>query len=108
MFAIDVGFVRAERVPPVDAPDYYKAWQLAPDLAVEVVSEHQFAPGMGAKARMYLAFGTRLVWVTWPRYKRVDIWHPGDETPTTYGVEDTLSGEDVVPGFSYPIARLFP
>jgi Uma2 family endonuclease len=106
--APDVGFVRAERVPPADSPTYYKAWQLAPDLAVEVVSENQFAPGMAAKARMYLAFGTGLVWIIWPRYKRVDIWHPGDETPTAYGVEDTLSGEDIVPGFSYPIARLFP
>jgi len=45
--------------------------------------------------------------VIWPRYERVDIWHPGDDTPTTLGVEDALDGEDVVPGFSYPVGRLF-
>jgi len=105
--ASDVGFVRTERVPASTSPEYFKAWQLAPDLAVEVVSENQFAPGMGAKARTYLTFGTRLVWVIWPRYKRVDVWHPGDETPTPLGVDDTLDGEDVIPGFTYPIARLF-
>jgi len=80
--APDVGFVRAERVPAPDSPDYYKAWQLAPDLAVEVASENQFAPGIGAKAKTYLSFGTRLVWVIWPRYQRVDVWRPGDDTPT--------------------------
>jgi Uma2 family endonuclease len=86
----------------------YKAPQLAPDLAVEVASENQYAPGMGAKAKTYLRFGTRLVWIIWPRYKRMDVWHPGDEAPTALGIEDTLDGEDVVPGFTYRVARLFP
>ncbi len=107
--APDVAFVRAARVPPPASPDYYgRGWQLAPDLAVEVASENQFAPGMGAKAHTYLTFGTRLVWVIWPRYKRVDVWHPGDDAPIALGVSDTLDGEDVVPGFTYAVARLFP
>jgi Uma2 family endonuclease len=107
--APDVAFVRADRLPSPASPDYYKrAPQLAPDLAVEVASENQFAPGMATKAITYLTFGTRLVWIIWPRYKRVDVWHPGDDTPTSLGVEDTLDGEGVVPGFTYPIARLFP
>ncbi len=107
--APDVAFVRADRVPPLTSPDYYgRAWPLAPDLAVEVPSENQYAPGMAAKAQLYLTFGTRLVWVVWPRYKRVDVWRPGDEIPTARGVDDLLTGEDVVPGFTYPIARLFP
>jgi len=86
---------------------YDKAPALAPDLAVEVASENQFAPGMAAKARTYLSFGTRLVWVIWPRYKRVNVWRRDDDTPTSLGVEDILDAGDVVPGFTYPIARLF-
>jgi len=62
---------------------------------------------VGGEAQTYLSFGTRLVWVVWPHYQRVDVWHPDDETPTPRGVEDTLEGEDVIPGFSYPIASLF-
>ena len=103
----DYAFVRADRLPPRTSPEYMKALQLAPDLAIEVVSENQYAPGMAAKAKTYLSFGTRLVWVVWPRYERVDVWHPGAETPTALGVDDTLDGEDVVPGFTYPIADLF-
>jgi Uma2 family endonuclease len=62
---------------------------------------------MSAKARLYLSFGTRLVWVIWPRYRRVEVWHSGDEAPSSLGIDDTLDGEDVVPGFTYPLARLF-
>jgi Uma2 family endonuclease len=103
-----VAFVRAERVPARTSPEYYgQAWPLAPDLAVEVVSENQYAPGMAAKAQTYLTFGTQLVWVIRPRYQRVDVWHPSDSVPTTLGADDMLDGEDVVPGFTYPIARLF-
>lgn len=105
--APDVGFVRADRVPAANAPEYDQAWPLAPDLSVEVASKYQYAPGMAAKAKLYLGFGTRLVWVVWPRYERVDVWHPGDEKPLALGVGDTLDGEDVVPGFTYPIARIF-
>ncbi len=107
--APDVAFVRAGRAPSPTSPEFYgRAWLLAPDLAAEVASENQFAPGMAAKAQLYLRFGTRLMWVIWPRYKRVDVWRPGDDTPTPRAVEDTLDGEEVVPGFTCPIARLFP
>jgi Uma2 family endonuclease len=107
--APDVAFVRAGRAPSPTSPEFYgRAWLLAPDLAVEVASENQFAPGMETKAQLYLRFGTRLVWVIWPRYKRVDVWRPGDDTPIPLGVEDALDGEDVVPGFTCQIARLFP
>jgi Uma2 family endonuclease len=105
----DVAFVRADRAPSPGSPEYYgQAWQLAPDLAVEVVSQHQFAPGMRAKAQFYLRCGTRLVWIIWPRYQRVDVWRPGADVPVTLGIDDTLDGEDVVPGFTCPIAHLFP
>ena len=106
--APDVAFVRAERVPNPGSAEFYNSWPVAPDLAVEVASKYQFAPGMAAKARLYLSCGTRLVWVIWPHYKRVDVWRPGDELPTALGVDDQLSGEDVVPGFTFPVARLFP
>ena len=62
---------------------------------------------MAGKAREYLNAGTRLVWVIWPRRRQVDVWRTGDDEPTALTVEDRLDGEDVVPGFSYPVAELF-
>ena len=107
--APDVAFVRGERVPPPTSPIYEQAWPLAPDLAVEVASPNQYRPAMARKAQRYLNAGTRLVWVVWPKRKEVDVWRPGDTQPsTTLGVDDALDGLDILPGFTYPVRRLFP
>ncbi len=104
----DVAFVRADNVPPRTSPDYAKAWPVAPDLVVEVASPNQWRPGLGAKVRRYLDAGVRLVWVVWPRWQQVDVWRPGDAQPSvTLGVGDALDGLDIVPGFTYPVAKPF-
>ena len=101
----DVGFIAAAKVPLIDRK---KPIPFAPDLAVEVVSPSQDAGDMAAKAQTYLRGGTRLVWVVWLDQRLIDVWHPGDLHPSsTLGVADALDGEDVVPGFSYPIAEVF-
>lgn len=106
--APDVGFVRTSRLLPRHSPAYAKVFPGAPDLAVEVASPGQSRQVMGAKACVYLAAGTPLVWLVWPRRQEVDVWHAGDTHPsTTLHVGETLDGEDVVPGFRYPIADLF-
>ena len=111
VLAPDIAFVRAERVqqlPAPGTPERRKFPPLAPDLAVEVASPDQYRPEMAAKARLYLAAGVRLVWVVWPRWHRVDVWQPGSDQPAaTLGVDDQLDGLDVLPGFTYPVARLF-
>ncbi len=104
----DVAFVRAERVPAPGSPDYAKAPHLAPDVVAEIVSPSQFHPEMNAKALRYLAAGVRLVWLVWPKYQQVEVWRPGSTAPVaTLGIADALDGLDVVPGFAYPLARLF-
>ena len=99
----DVGFYYAWREPSVD-PD--KPYPFAPDLAVEVASPTQYRPAMKAKAERYLAGGTALVWVVWPKRRQVDMWRP-NAAPVTLTIGDTLNGEDVVQGFTYPVADLF-
>jgi len=105
--APDAGFIRADRLPPLDSPEYDTIADGAPDLAVEVASPNQWRPGMRKKTMQYLDAGARLVWVIWPRWRRVDVWHPDDTAPLTLEVGATLDGEDVVPGFTYPVADLF-
>lgn len=104
----DLAFVRAERLPPRGSPEYVRPWALAPDLAVEVASPDQWRPELAAKVRAYLAYGVRLVWIVWPRSQQADVWRPGaDEPAATLGPGDMLDGEDVLPGFTLPVAALF-
>jgi len=111
----DVGFYGAALFPHVVDRD--KPVPFAPELAVEVASPAQTVDAMAAKAARYLRGGTRLAWVVWPRAQTVDVWHSGDPRPrpedmrpsATLRVDDgdALDGEDVVPGFSHPVADIF-
>lgn len=64
---------------------------------------------MAAKARLYLSGGTRLVWVVWPGSGHIDVWRSGrvGGPAATLNASDTLNGEGVVPGLSYPVADVF-
>ncbi len=79
---------------------------VAPDLAVEVLSPHDSAYKLGNKVQAYLKAGVKLVWVIHPEAKFVQIFRlhvPG----TILGEKDELTGEEVIPGFRCPVAKLF-
>ena len=103
----DVGYYRAERLSLIVDED--KPIPFAPDLAVEVASPSQDSDDMAAKARVYLRAGTRLVWVVWPQSGHIDVWRAAVVTGPVAALRrsDSLDGEDVVPGFSYPVEDLF-
>jgi len=50
-----------------------------------------------------------LVWVVWPQSGHIDVWRTAVLTAPVHvlGMGDSLDGEDVIPGFSYPVAELF-
>lgn len=109
----DVGFYGSALFAQI--PDRSKPVPFAPELAIEVASPEQDAADMAAKVWRYLRGGTRLVWVVWPERRCVDVWHPGDlrqrhhdmRPSRTLSENDWLDGEDVVPGFSHPVADVF-
>jgi Uma2 family endonuclease len=111
VLAPDIAFVRSENVPLLDVESYPR---VVPELVVETASPSQSRNGLAGKARAWLQAGVRLVWVVWPTQRVVDVWLPGggtdgtgNEQPrATVGVDGTLNGGDVVPGFGYPVAAL--
>ena len=54
----------------------------------------------------YLNAGTRLVWIIEPVAKTVTVYRSQTDIKT-FTIDDTLSGEDVVEGFSCQVAQLF-
>ncbi|MCE7987506.1 MAG: hypothetical protein DYG89_40590 [Caldilinea sp. CFX5] len=53
-----------------------------------------------------MRYGVRLVWVVDPQTERVIIYRlDGSQDLVSFG--GVLDGEDLLPGFRYPIARLF-
>lgn len=103
VLAADIAFVRAARVPP-PTEGYVP---VVPDLVVETASPTQSRTDMGGKARQWLERGVPLVWVVWPARRRVDEWRPGLTTARTMDPDDTLDGQEILPGFHLPVAELF-
>ena len=100
----DLSFVTRERIAAIGFPD--GLWPGAPDLAVEVKSPSDTRPKLASKAREYLSYGTRLVWVIDPKRREVIVFRP-NAIPLTLTSGDELDGGDVVPGFRFQVSRLF-
>lgn len=98
----DLSFVNAARAPLVSRG----AAPYMPDLAVEAQSEGQSDKFMLDKARLYLENGTRLVWLIYCTRQIIEVLSATDRALLTVG--DTLSGGDVLPGFSVAVRALFP
>jgi len=104
----DLSFIRTGRLPGERAPAGH--CPIAPDLAVEVVSPNDLMYEVDDKVLEYLGAGVALVWVVNPRTRTVRVHRPR-ESPlgpiSLLGGTDAIGGEDVIPGFSCPVAEFF-
>lgn len=101
----DVCFISWSRFPNRKLPDE-PIPDLAPDLAIEVLSAGNTEREMQRKLHDYFMAGVRMVWYIDPR----------DHSAKSYTTEDQcaesdengiLSGGDVLPGFELPLKTLF-
>ena len=102
--APDVAFVSKERLAGGRAPDGFV--QIAPDLAVEVVSPNDRAAAIEEKVREYFDAGTRLLWVVYPATRSVTV-HRSPSDSTTLNEGDSLHGEPVFDDFRVQVSDLF-
>jgi Uma2 family endonuclease len=71
---------------------------LCPDFAVELMSRSDSWIQTQAKMVEYMESGCRLAWLLDPKGKRAAIYRVG-KPPELLMAPDSLSGEDVLPGF---------
>lgn len=99
----DVAYVSRERVAGSVPVGY---GEFAPDLAVDIRSPTDRAGAVLAKVGDLLDAGSQLVWVVNPERQQVNVFS-ADGSQLVLGIEDSLSGEHVLPGFSFALAELF-
>ncbi len=103
----DVAFVTAQRWAmgrPI--PESDNAWDVVPDLAFEVVSPTDRAEDLMEKVEEYFQAGVRLVWVVYPRRRRVHVYESLSQIRGLAGAEE-LGGGAVLPEFRLPLTALF-
>jgi Uma2 family endonuclease len=100
----DLSFIAWNKLPgrqsPTDPiPD------LAPDLAVEVLSEGNTKSEMARKVREYFEAGVRVVWLIDPKKRTARVFSGPDQS-VLIRADQALEGGDVLPGFVLPLKDL--
>ncbi len=99
----DAAFISKKKQP--DPPHH--TWNPhPPHLAVEVLSPTDEPEVLRLKIANYLSAGS-IVWVVNPDKRQVELYTPG-LAPQRVGSDGVLSGGDALPGFTLPVAAIFP
>ena len=104
-FCPDLSFVNHERAKLI-LPVREKLFHGAPDLAAEVLSPSDSITKTEEKLNRLLAHGTRLAWMADLKHKSVRIYRKAGKFELL-GEGRYLTGNAVLPGFRFAIARLF-
>ena len=101
----DVAFIAWDRLPGRRMPTEAIPG-LAPNLAVEVLSEGNTPGEMARKRREYFAAGVQLVWLVDPRTRTVEVFTAPEQSVLLH-TDHTLDGGAVLPGFVLSVHELF-
>ena len=101
----DVAFFSWDRLPNRRIPTE-PIPQVAPDLAIEVLSRGNTPKEMELKRQDYFRSGVTLVWEVDPKSRVVHVY-TGPEAMTTLAEGDMLSGDPVLPGLTISVAAIF-
>lgn len=82
------------------------AWEVVPDLAVEVISPSDLAEEVLDKLLEYFRAGVRLVWVVYPVQRVIYAYQSPTQVRILTGA-DELDGGSVLPAFRLALSVLF-
>jgi Uma2 family endonuclease len=102
----DASWVRLERWDALTEEQQDRFIPLAPDFAVELRSKTDKLKTIQAKMQEYMDNGVLLGWLIDPKSRRVEIYRPSQEVEVLESPV-SLSGEDVLPGFSLDLSPLW-
>jgi len=105
--APDVSFVTRDRLRQLgfkrSTREFFPG---APDLSVEILSPNNTRAEIDQRLRDYFESGTPIAWIIDPGQKRVEVCHSLTQR-ALIGSGGFLDGEQLLPGFRYPIGELF-
>ena len=100
----DVAFVSFDRWPLHRRIPRTEAWEVVPNLAVEVVSRTDSVDSIVDKIAEYFHAGVERVWVVFPSQEQVYVY----DSPTSVRIltrTDELSGDPVLPQLQTTLGR---
>ncbi len=106
----DVSWVKLERWNRLTQAQQDGFPPIAPNFVIELVSPsdltNQRYEDLQAKMQEYLDNGVKLGWLIEPSAKTVEIYRP-NKTVEILNNPQTLSGENILPGFTLDLSEIF-
>lgn len=102
----DVAFVAMEKWNALTPDERTKYPPLCPDFLVELMSETDYLREATDKMQEYMDNGCQLAWLLNPKTEEARIYSPDGSVRVVHGFDNTLSGDDVLPGFTFNLALL--
>ena len=102
----DVAFVSFDRWAKSRRVPSGEAWDVVPDLAIEVVSPSNKASEIVRKKGEYFRAGVVAVWVIYPEQQEIHVWDVAVSC-RVLEIGDDLEGGAVLPGFRLSVTELF-
>ncbi|OGX81891.1 hypothetical protein BEN49_14750 [Hymenobacter coccineus] len=102
----DVAWVRADRWGALAAAQQERFPPLCPDFVVELASPSDSLTDLAAKLLEYIANGCHLAWLIDPKTETARVFRADGSVSVVKSFDETLSGEDVLPGFQFALAAL--
>lgn len=99
----DVAFVSAERIPEEGSPS--GKWEIAPDIAIEVISPNEVWDKVNHKVREYFAADVQQVWLISQQEQEVIVYDSPARIRVMTASDDLTSKS--LPGFKCKVADLF-
>ncbi len=102
----DLAFISYERWPRDSAVPRTAAWDVVPDLAIEIIRPTSLASGVLIKVGEYFQHGVRSVWVVYPIEEQVYVY----DSVTSVRIltrADRLAVPSILPQFELPLESLF-
>jgi Uma2 family endonuclease len=102
----DVAFVSYNRWPRKRQVPFTEAWDVVPNLAVEVVSPSNMARDVLDKLAEYFQVGVERVWVIYPSQRQIYVYTSSTDVKV-FAEGDELTDDALLPGFRLPLNSLF-
>ena len=115
----DTGFITERRPDSVRGPDI-SFWtmerlteipvgyiEITPDLLIDVLSPSNTSKQIRTKLIEYFAKGVRLIWVIAPEDRTLTIYRTPEEGRVLHETA-SVTGEDVLPGFTCRVSDMLP
>ena len=102
----DASWVKMERWDALTEKEKERFAPLCPDFVVELMSPSDTLEKTRAKMQEYMENGAVLGWLINRKHKQIEIYRPNQKVEILESPQ-TISGEDVLPGFILDLAEIW-